>query len=37
MQLAVMLYFAKSDHISFELADRTGKLLTGLHKKWNAQ
>ena len=37
LQLAVMLDFAKSNHISFELAERTGKLLTGLHKKWNAQ
>lgn len=33
MQLAVMLGFAKYDHEAFELADRTGKLLTGLHKK----
>ena len=37
MQLAVMLDFVTSDHASFELADRTGKLLTGLHKKWSTQ
>ncbi len=37
MQLAVMLDFTKPDHAAFELADRTGKLLTGLHKKWSAQ
>ena len=35
MQLAVMLDFIGSDHAAFELADRTGKLLTGLHKKWS--
>ncbi len=33
MQLAVMLGFAESEHLAFELADRSGKLLTGLHKK----
>ncbi|MDO8343850.1 MAG: four helix bundle protein [Cellvibrio sp.] len=33
LQLAVMLDFVTSDHAAFELADRTGKLLTGLHKK----
>jgi four helix bundle protein len=33
MQLAVMLDFASSDHLAFELAEATGKLLTGLHKK----
>ncbi|MDD4927948.1 MAG: four helix bundle protein [Gallionella sp.] len=33
LQLAVMLDFAPPDHIAFELADRAGKLLTGLHKK----
>jgi len=37
MQLAVMLNFATSDHAASELAERTGKLLTGLHKKWNSQ
>jgi len=33
LQLAVMLDFVPSDHVAFELADRAGKLLTGLHKK----
>ena len=33
LQLAVMLGFAASDHPAFELANSTGKLLTGLHKK----
>lgn len=33
LQLAVMLNFAPQDHVVFELVDRTGKLLTGLHKK----
>jgi four helix bundle protein len=37
MQLAIMLDFAKPEHVAFELADHTGKLLTGLHKKWSAQ
>ena len=37
MQLAVMLDFAPQDHVVFELAERTGKLFTGLHKKWSAQ
>ena len=37
MQLAVMLGFSAADHAAFDLADRTGKLLTGLHKKWNTQ
>ena len=37
LQLAVMLDFANSDHPAFNLADRTGKLLTGLHKKWSTQ
>jgi four helix bundle protein len=35
LQLAVMLNFAPQDHVVFELVDRTGKLLTGLHKKLN--
>jgi len=35
MQLAVMLGFATADHAAFDLADRTGKLLTGLHEKWS--
>jgi hypothetical protein len=33
LQLAVMLGFAAPDHPAFELANSTGKLLTGLHKK----
>src|SRR5690606_35997795 len=33
LQLAVMLGFATPDHQAFELANSTGKLLTGLHKK----
>ena len=37
MQLAAMPDFIKPDHTAFDLADRTGKLLTGLHKKWNTQ
>ncbi|MDO8812889.1 MAG: four helix bundle protein [Gallionella sp.] len=37
LQLAVMLDFIVADHAAFDLADRTGKLLTGLHKKWNTQ
>lgn len=36
MQLAVMLDFASPDHLAFELAEATGKLLTGLHKKLGA-
>ena len=36
MQLAVMLGFSTADHVAFGLADRTGKLHTGLHKKWSA-
>lgn len=35
MQLAVMLDFIKQDHPAFELADRAGRLITGLHKKLN--
>ncbi|MBK9162174.1 MAG: four helix bundle protein [Nitrosomonadales bacterium] len=37
LQLAVMLDFVASEHTAFDLADRTGKLLTGLHKKWSTQ
>ena len=37
LQLAVMLEFVDPGHVAFELADRTGKLLTGLHKKWSTQ
>ena len=33
LQLAVMLGFSAPDHPAFELADSTGKLLTGLHRK----
>jgi four helix bundle protein len=33
LQLAVMLGFAAPDHPADELANSTGKLLTGLHKK----
>ena len=33
LQLAVMLGFTVPNHHAFELADNTGKLLTGLHKK----
>ena len=36
MQLAVMLGFTTADHAALEFADRAGKLLTGLHKKWSA-
>jgi four helix bundle protein len=36
MQLAVMLGCTTVDHAAFDLADRTGKLLIGLHKKWSA-
>jgi four helix bundle protein len=36
MQLAVMLYFMKPDNPAFEMADKTGRLLTGLHKKWSS-
>ena len=36
MQLTVMLGFTTKEHAGFALADRTGKLLTGLHKKWSA-
>lgn len=35
MQISVMLSFVDSNHPVFGLADRTGKLLTGLHKKWS--
>ncbi len=33
LQLAVMLGFTAAGHSAFELANNTGKLLTGLHKK----
>ena len=35
MQPAVILEFTTADHVAFDLADRAGKLLTGLHKKWS--
>ncbi len=35
MQLAMMLGFTTMDHVAFDLAERTGKLFTGLHKKWS--
>lgn len=37
LQLSVMLGYTPQDHSAFELTDRTGKLLTGLHKKWSTQ
>ncbi len=33
LRLAVMLGFAAPDHPAFDMANSTGKLLTGLHKK----
>lgn len=36
MQLSVDLGFITTDHVAFDLADRAGKLLTGLHKKWSS-
>nr|WP_317623063.1 four helix bundle protein [Thiohalomonas denitrificans] len=35
LQIAVMLGFAQPTYAAFELADRAGRLLTGLHKKWS--
>lgn len=35
MQHTVILGFTAADHAAFDLADRTGKLLTGPHKKWS--
>lgn len=35
LQLAVIFGFTTADHAAFDLVDRTGKLLTGLHKKWS--
>ena len=35
LQLAVMLNFSLQDHAAFDLADRAGKLLNGLHEKWS--
>ena len=34
MKLAAMPGFTTADHAAFDFADRTGKLLAGLHKKW---
>ncbi len=31
-----MLGFATDDHDAFKLSDQTGKLLTGLYKKWSS-
>ena len=36
MQLAVILGFTTAVHAAFDLADRVGKLLIGLHEKWSA-
>jgi len=36
MQLAGILGFTTAVHGAFDFADRVGKLLTGLHKKWSA-
>ena len=36
MQLAVMLGLTTLEHPTIDLADRAGKLLTGLHKKWSS-
>jgi len=36
LQLAVMLGYSPSDHVIFEIIDRVGRLLTGLHKKWSS-
>ena len=33
LQLSAMLGFTDPDHPAFELANSTGKLLTGLHRK----
>jgi four helix bundle protein len=35
MRLAMVLGFTPVDHAAFDLADRVGKLLTGLHQKWS--
>jgi four helix bundle protein len=36
LQIAVMLGFMPAEHGAFQLADKVGKLLTGLHRKWTA-
>lgn len=35
MHLSMMFGFTTADHAAFDLADRAGKLLTGLHTKWS--
>ncbi len=37
LKISVMLGFVTENHTAFELAEKAGKLLTGLHKKWNAE
>lgn len=37
LQLSVMLGYTPQNHVAFELTERTGKLLTGLYKKWSTQ
>ncbi len=34
LQIAMMLGFLPAGHAVFQRADRVGRLLTGLHKKW---
>ncbi len=35
LKLAVMLGYISTNNIAFDLANRVGKLLTGLHRKWS--
>lgn len=37
LQLAAMLGWLPETHEIFELSDRVGRLLTGLHRKWSPQ
>jgi four helix bundle protein len=37
LQLSIMLGYAPAENAAMQLADRTGKLLTGLHKTWMAK
>ena len=37
LQLAAMLGWLPETHEIFELYDRVGRLLTGLHRKWSPQ
>lgn len=37
LKLAVMLGFVSAEDSAFEMADSVGRLLTGLHKKWNKE